>query len=108
MTGYSARGSVVVNGILKEAKSGFGEGGGCITLTNAKRNVIKSLANKIRSELNGRENWVNWPHLPSAEKNNWLDRVADSLCWIDLNGHSVVLSEVTSGNFLNQMSRAVA
>ena len=108
MTGYSARGSVVVNGILKESESGFGERGGCKTMTNAKRNVIKSLANKIRSELNGSENWVNWPQLSSAEKNIWLDRVAESLCWIDLNGHSVVLSEVTSRHFLSQMSRAVA
>lgn len=108
MAGYSARGSVVVNEILKEAESGFGEGGGCITMTNAKRNVIKSLANKVRSELNGKENWVNWPQLSSAQKDNWLDRVAESLFWIELNGHSVVLSEVTYGHFLSQMRRAVA
>ena len=59
---------------------------GCASLQNAKRNVLKGLANKLRAYDEGVEGWVEWPKLSTTERQAWLDRVACILQWDELNG----------------------
>ena len=85
MPGYSAQGSILLPGGGKKTKrSGFGESG-CASLQNAKRNVLKGLANKLRAYDEGVEGWVEWPKLSATERQAWLDRVACILQWDELN-----------------------
>jgi len=86
MVSYSAQGSIILdNGVKKTKRSGFGESG-CTSLQNAKRHVLKGLANKLRAYHEGVEGWVEWRDLSSSEQQAWLDRVACTLRWDELNG----------------------
>ena len=89
MNGYAASGSIIVNGITKTKRCGFNDGG-CLSLQNAKRNVVRGLANKLRHQFKGTEGWTEWPNLcPDAQK-KWLDKVAETLRWDELKGGKVV------------------
>lgn len=99
MGGYAARGTILFNGITLTKESGF-RGTGCTSLFNAKINVIKGLANKIRARTEGVEAWTNWPDLSDEERRRWLNRVVDSLQWDELqNGREVSLGHIDGSGF---------
>ena len=101
MNGFAAQGSITIDGIKKTTKSGFNKDG-CLSLMNAKRNVIRGLANMLRTHLEGQEDWIEWRHLSHIERRNWLDRVAEILHWEVLDSgrvarlHSLSASEFGS------------
>ena len=98
LNGYAAQGSVTVNGETLTKRCGF-NADGCLSLQNAKRNVLKGLANKVRSRLDATEGFTWWPKLTSVEQKKWLDKVAETLQWDELQGgkvanlHSISASE---------------
>ena len=85
MSGNAARGSIVFNDEVLVKESGFNKTG-CSTLLNAKIRVVRGLANKLRSRIEGVEDWTDWPDLPSAQQQAWLSRVAETLQWNELHG----------------------
>ena len=98
LNGYAAKGSITVNGETLTKRCGF-NADGCLSLQNAKRNVLKGLANKVRSRLDATEGFTWWPRLTSVEQKKWLDKVAETLQWDQLQGgkvanlHSISASE---------------
>lgn len=100
MNGYAAQGSITIDGIKKIKKSGFNKDG-CLSLMNAKRNVIRGLANMLRTHLEGREDWIELRQLSHIERSNWLDRVVETLQWDELSGgriaklHPIMPTEFT-------------
>lgn len=101
LNGYAAQGSITVNGETLTKRSGF-NADGCLSLQNAKRNVLKGLANKVRSRLDATEGFTWWPKLTSVEQKKWLDKVAETLQWDELQGgkvanlHGISASEFSS------------
>ena len=99
MGGYAARGTILFNGITLTKESGFG-GTGCTSLFNAKMNVIKGLANKLRARTEGVEAWTYWPDLSDEERQGWLERVVDSLQWDELqDGREARLGHIDAYGF---------
>ena len=80
MSGYAARGSIVYNGEVLVKESGFNMTG-CASSHEAKMRVIKGLANKLRSRIEGVEGWTSWADLSGVEQHVWLSRVAESIHW---------------------------
>ena len=103
MTGYAARGSITIDGVTKTKSSGYNETG-CLTMMNAKQNVLKGLANKLRSHLEGSEGWTEWRDLGNEQRNNWLNKVAETLEWNELKGGKVAtLHEISADEFRNTL-----
>ena len=98
LNGYAAQGSITVNGETLTKCCGF-NADGCLSLQNAKRNVLKGLANAVRWRLDASVGWTQWPKLTSVEQKKWLDKVAETLQWDELQGgkvanlHSISVSE---------------
>ena len=89
MNGCAAQGSVVVSvGVTKTKRCGFNNKG-CSSLQVAKRRVVKGLANMLRAYFEGTEGWTEWPKLASVEQKKWLDKVAETLQWDELQGGKV-------------------
>lgn len=108
MSGYAARGSIVYNGKMHIKESGYNEKG-CSTMMKAKMNVVKGLANKLRCQVNGRENWTEWKYLPSAQQQAWLRQVAETLQWDELHGGKEAhLSHVDATGFRSALNGAWA
>ena len=108
MNGYAAEGSIEIDGRILTKKSGFNEKG-CSSLLNAKANVVKGLANKMRAHMEGVEDWIEWPDLSSEEKNIWSKRVAQKLTWETLQeGKRASLSKVTSTAFVSNFRHVSA
>ena len=108
MNGYAAEGSIEIDGRVLTKRAGFNEKG-CASLLNAKANVVKGLANKLRAHMEGVEDWVNWPDLSSEEKNMWSKRVAQRLTWETLqDGKRASLSTLTSTAFVSNFMHASA
>ena len=108
MSGYAARGSIVYNREVLVKESGYNKKG-CSTMMKAKMNVVKGLANKLRCRVNGRENWTEWKHLPSAQQQAWLRRVAETLQWDELyGGKEAHLSYVDATGFRSALNGAWA
>ena len=80
MSGYAARGSIVYNGEVLVKESGFNKAGNASS-HNAKMRVIKGLANKLRSRIEGVESWTPWVDLSGSEQLAWLTRVAETIHW---------------------------
>ena len=97
---YTAEGWIEQNGQSKFARN---EG---ITLHNAKRNVIKSLANKLRFDPN--DKWVMWKNLSKYEQNEWLDAVIDLLIWTNKTNSHTELTNITGKEFSKILNRGVA
>ena len=74
LNGYAAQGSITVNGETLTKRCGF-NADGCLSLQNAKRNVLKGLANKVRYRLDATEGFTWWPKLTSVEQKKWLDKI---------------------------------
>lgn len=108
MNGFAAQGSIIIDGIKKTKKSGFNKDG-CLSLMNAKRNVIRGLANMLRTHLEGQEDWIEWRQLSHIERCNWLDRVAEILHWEALDGGRVArLQSVSASEFGNRLIGGLA
>ena len=108
MSGYAARGSIVFKGEVLVKESGFNKTG-CSTLLSAKIRVVKGLANKLRTRMEGVEGWINWPDLPSAQQQAWLSRVAETLQWDELHeGKEAHLSHVDATGFRSALNGAWA
>ena len=108
MNGYAAQGSITIEGTKKTKKSGFNKDG-CLSLMNAKRNVIRGLANMLRTHLEGRMGWTEWPDLDIIERQNWLDRVAETLQWDELSkGRVAKLHPITPHELINSLTGAFA
>ena len=108
MNGFAAQGSITIDGIKKTTKSGFNKDG-CLSLMNAKRNVIRGLANMLRTHLEGQEDWIEWRHLSHIERRNWLDRVAETLHWEVLNGGRITrLHSLSASEFGNTLIGGLA
>lgn len=108
MAGYTARASIIINGVLRIAESGF-TAGGCTTLHNAKRHVLRRLCNILRAHEHGCLDWVEWPKLSAAERKNWLDAVALTLRWDETNGRSHAQIHLSSVNEFDKiLQKAVA
>jgi hypothetical protein len=76
---------------------------------NAKRNVIRGLANMLRTHLEGQEDWIEWRHLSHIERRNWLDRVAETLHWEVLNGGRIArLHSLSASEFGNTLIGGLA
>ena len=103
MKGYAARGSIIVNGIEKTKSSGFNDKG-CKSLMNAKHRVLKGLANRLRAHLEGTEGWTEWRELNHIERNNWLNKVAETLHWDELKGGKIArLHSLSADEFSNAL-----
>jgi hypothetical protein len=97
---YTAEGAIRQNGQVKCARN---KG---ITMHNAKRNVVKSLANKFR--FDEEEVWVIWKNLSKYEQNVLLDTVIDLLIWTDKTNSHTELTNITSKEFTNIWNKGVA
>ena len=80
-----------------------GSNGG-MTKLNARKNLIKSLCNKLRSRVDTSTFWVEWPDLSNEERDAWVSRVNEILVWIEVDDNSLVL-DATS--FINAVNRGV-
>jgi hypothetical protein len=108
MVGFVARGSIMVGGEERVAEAGF-TAGGCHTLQNAKRNVLRRLCNILRTHHEGREGFIWWPNLSKKLRNHWLDRVSETLQWIELNdGRGAYFHSISSKEFVRALQQGVA
>ncbi len=108
MVGYVARGSIMIGNEERFAEAGF-TAGGCHSLQNAKRRVLRRLCNILRTHHQGIEGFVWWPDLPKKSRNQWLDRVSETLRWIDLDGgRGAHFHSITSQEFVQALQQAVA
>ncbi len=108
LRGYAAQGSITVNGDVLTKRCGFNDDG-CLSLQNAKRNVVKSLANMIRWRLDATEGWTEWPDLSPAAQKRWLDKVAETLQWDVLQGGKVAsLHSISAGEFSRALVGSLA
>ena len=107
MSGYAARGTILFNGQTLVKESGFTKGG-CASLMNAKKNVVKALANALRHRVEQSEIWTEWRDLPWAEREEWSRRVALSLHWDELHGGTEArLTDSNHVRFRNAMNSAL-
>ena len=109
MSGCAAQGSVLVSvGITKTKRCGFNNKG-CSSLQVAKRRVLKGLANMLRAYFDGTEGWTEWPDLPPVAQNKWLDKVAETLQWDELQGGKVAnLHRISAGEFSRALVKSLA
>ena len=108
MNGYAAQGSITVNGETITHRSGFNDDG-CFSLQNAKRHVVKSLANAVRWRHDASEGWTQWPKLTSVEQKKWLDKVAETLQWDELQGGKVAnLHSISASEFSRALVGSMA
>lgn len=80
-----------------------GSNGG-MTKLNARKNLIKSLCNKLRSRVDSGALWVEWPDLSNEERDAWVSRVNEMVVWIEVDDNSSVL-DATS--FFDAVNRGV-
>jgi len=115
--GYSATGRIIddIFGLL-EASSGLDEDGqlsihpsgeGCVSEENAKRNVVKRLANQLRSKRD-KQNFIYWDMLASKEKNQLISEITTRLIWVGVGQKRTKLTEISANEFMQAMNRAVA
>lgn len=108
MGGFVARGSIIIGNEERVAEAGF-TAGGCHSLQNAKRNVLQRLCNILRTHHEGREGFIFWPELPKKLRNQWLDRVSETLQWIELNdGRGAHFHSISSKEFVRALQQAAA
>ena len=109
MNGCAAQGSVVVGvGVTKTKRCGFNNKG-CSSLQVAKRRVVKGLANAVRWRLDASVGWTQWPKLTSVEQKKWLDKVAETLQWDDLQGGKVAnLHSISASEFSRALVGSLA
>ena len=108
MGGFVARGSIIIGNEERVAEAGF-TAGDCHFLQNAKRNVLQRLCNILRTHHEGREGFIFWPELPKKLRNQWLDRVSETLQWIELNdGRGAHFHSISSKEFVRALQQAVA
>jgi hypothetical protein len=75
------------------------------TMFNARKNLIKSLCNKLRSRIEDGSFWTEWPDLSSKERDDWASRVNDMLVWIDVDENA---SKLDSESFWGAFRRGWA
>ena len=80
-----------------------GSNGG-MTKLNARKNLVKSLCNKLRSKVDSGSLWVEWPDLSAKERDAWASRVNKMLVWIEVDDNSSVLDAT---NFFNAVNKGV-
>ena len=80
-----------------------GSNGG-MTKLNARKNLVKSLCNKLRWKVDSGSLWVEWPDLSAKERDAWASRVNELLVWIEVDDNSSVL-DATS--FFDAVNRGV-
>ena len=97
---YTAEGAIRQNGQVKCARN---KG---TTMHNAKRNVVESLANKLRFDPN--DEWVMWKNLSKYEQNEWLDAVIDLLIWTNKTNSHTELTNITGKEFSKILNKGVA
>jgi hypothetical protein len=108
MAGCTARGGIIIENEERIAEAGF-TAGGCHSLQNAKRHVLRRLCNILRTHHEGREGFIWWPNLPKKLRNQWLDRVSETLQWIELNdGKGAHFNSISSKEFARALQQAVA
>ena len=108
MGGCTARAGIIVGHKERVAEAGF-TAGGCHSLQNAKRHVLRRLCNILRTHHEGREGFIYWPDLPKKLRNQWLDRVSETLHWIELNdGKAAYFDSISSEEFVHALQQAVA
>ena len=72
---YKAKGSITFSGKVHIAEN---KG---TSLNRAQRNVVVSLANKLRTQLDGLFNWTKWRSLSHPVRNELLDMILSRLVW---------------------------
>ena len=108
MSGFVARGSIIIENEERLAEAGF-TAGGCYSLENAKRHVLRRLCNILRTHHEGREGFIWWPNLSKKLRNQWLDRVSETLQWVELNdGRGAYFHSISSQEFVRALQQAVA
>ena len=108
LRGYAAQGSITVNGEVVIKRCGF-NADGCLSLQNAKRKVLKRLANAVRWRLDASIGWTEWPDLPPVAQNKWLDKVAETLQWDELQGGKVAnLHSISASEFSRALVGSLA
>jgi len=108
MGGFVARGSITIGNKERVAEAGF-TAGGCHSLENAKRHVLRRLCNILRTHYEGREGFIYWPNLPKKLRNQWLDRVSETLHWVELNdGRGAYFHSISSREFVQTLQQEVA
>ena len=75
------------------------------TMLNARKNLIKSLCNKLRTRVESGSFWTEWPDLSPKERDTWVSRVNDMLVWGDVDENVSVLD---SQSFLDAFRRGWA
>lgn len=71
-----------------------------VTQENAKKNVVRSLANKLRYQERGTTiDWVKWKSIPKYWQDLWLDAVVECLVWIDTTSTYTRLAELSATEF---------
>ena len=75
------------------------------TMLNARKNLIKSLCNKLRTRVESGSFWTEWPDLSPKERDAWVSRVNDMLVWADVDENVSVLD---SQSFLDAFRRGWA
>ena len=76
------------------------------SLNRAQRNVVVSLANKLRTQLDGRFNWTKWRSLPHPVRNELLDLILSRIVW-NYSGDDDKTHMLTSGeNFVDLWKQA--
>ena len=99
-----------------EASSGLDEygnvsthksGRGCYSVANAKRNVVKRLANMLRSERDGSD-FIYWDKLSSKERKQWIREVTARLVWVEVSAENARLSQISATEFIQAFNREVA
>ena len=98
LTGY-----ITANGVVM-TKTGSGN-----TVEAAMKRVVRGLANMLRAYFEGTEGWTEWPDLPPVAQNKWLDKVAETLQWDELQGGKVAnLHSISASEFSRALVGSLA
>ena len=114
--GCSATGQICYDRETLEASSGLDSNGdlsiheygtGCSTLENAKRKVVKKLANQLRSRIDEGIDFIYWPNLSSNERDKWWSEVCNRLVWITVSDKHSRLGNISASAFVTVLNGEV-
>ena len=102
VTYHVARGAVVRGNLVIYAEN---KG---TTRARAENNMLKSMCNKMRSEVEIRAQWIKWKNLSSREQDEWLKEVRDNLSWTKTSCNESRMERISSSVFFETLGRGQA
>ena len=86
---------------------------GCLVFATMLFIILKEESERVSkyvtSHHEGTEGWTEWPDLPPVAQNKWLDKVAETLQWDELQGGKVAnLHSISASEFSRALVGSLA